>query len=187
VDFPIENCFLYLGRLESRKNLLFLIEAFSVYVRRGGAFQLLLVGPVERRYDEEIHRTIKKCGLSDKVKVLPPIYGESKWSYFSQCRAVVYPAKEEAFGRVAFEAVACGTPPILPKQSGAYDYLQSKLPAAAFYEDESCESLADSLTFFEKNESDLSVAQEWVRTQLDPRAVSQQVINLYRSILLDKR
>lgn len=37
--------FLYLGRIEQRKNLLFLIEAFQVYVKAGGKHTFISLGP----------------------------------------------------------------------------------------------------------------------------------------------
>ncbi len=81
--------FLYLGRLESRKNLSFLITAYARYVGDGGKADLLLVGPVERGYDQELRQAAAKCSVTGRVKILPPVYGAGVSDYLRHAVAVV--------------------------------------------------------------------------------------------------
>lgn len=132
---PSSPYFLYFGRLESRKNLFFLLRAFHRYVLDGGTAELKLVGLPEQGYVGALQRWVNREGLSHKVEIRAPLFGqEEKAVLFRSALAVIYPTREEAFGRVPFETVAAGGVPIVPKQSGSAEYLAPFL-AECLYEE----------------------------------------------------
>lgn len=176
--------FLYLGRLEQRKNLKFLLEAFAIYVRRGGSAQLCLVGPEERGARSSLERLAVDLKLSERVSFHGPAYGAEKREWYARAEAVLYPAMEEPFGRVPFEAIAEGTIPILPDRSGAAEYL-GKILHSLVYREGDPEALATCLLEFRrpKFQTELRLAQEWVSTNLSWSRITAQVLETYRRIL----
>ncbi|MBY0372256.1 glycosyltransferase family 4 protein, partial [bacterium] len=124
--------YLYLGRLESRKNLVFLVQAFSRYVQAGGNADLLFVGPAERGYDSEVADEIERLGLKTRARILPPAFGPERDAFLRHALAVVYPSVGEPFGRVPFETLAAGGLPIVPLESGSAEYLQRFLPGSVY-------------------------------------------------------
>lgn len=176
--------FLYLGRLESRKNLLFLIEAFARYRSRFPERRLLLMGPVERDYDRTLRGEIDRLGLSEIVQIFDPVYGVEKFRWMAESRAVIYPSVEEPFGRVPFEAISVGALPIVPAASGAADYLRSFLPQA-LYQDREATSLENAFYYADTGgwEQDLDRAREWVANQLSWESISDRVLECYEGIL----
>lgn len=176
---------LYIGRIEARKNLLFLVEAFGLYRKQGGKSLLLMVGPVERGYDEEIRQCIHKLGLEDSAYILPPVYDAKKWAFMGKAKVVVYPAKEEPFGRVPFEAIAAGSHPLVPRASGGAEYLEKILPDCT-YPDTSPSALADSLAGFDrkdpKRDEALARAQVWLGRELSPEAIASRFVETYEQV-----
>lgn len=182
-----EKKFLYLGRIERRKRVLFLLESFARYRAEGGRTALALVGPAQGADGRDVRRRIARADLAGAVTLYPPQYEGEKWAYLTSARALIYPAEHEAFGRVPFEAVAVGTLPIVPRESGAAEYLAQFFPELT-YDDDSAESLVAALnrvdTWAGRGETPgLEAAQTWLRSELDWRAVGRRVMGIYESVL----
>ncbi len=185
----VPEYFLYFGRIEARKNLLFLVTAFSEYLHSGGIKPLVLMGPVERSYDKEIIRHAEMLGVDRLVHIVSADYGEHKLQRIHQSIAVIYPAVDEAFGRVPFEALAAGVVPIVPRDSGAAEYLSNVLPESV-YETQSFQSLASLM----KRHDDSPVSSEvivrairWQEIELNWDRIANRVESLYNRALKTKK
>ncbi len=179
-----EPYFLFIGRIERRKNLIFLVDAFYRYLKWGGDGALLCVGPVERGYDKDVKAHAEMLGISERVILKPAAFGTEKANYIRSARAVIYPALEEPFGRVPFEAIIAGTLPIIPDASGSAEYLRALLPQCV-YQAESVDSLAaalEAVTRFRQGDA-LKAAQNWVRSELDPTHNANLVYELYDALV----
>lgn len=182
--------FLYIGRLESRKNLFFLLEAYARYRVLGGKTSLLFVGPSERGYEDELSSKIKNLGFENDARILPPVFDEKKWILMGNAAAVIYPSLDEPFGRVPFEAVVAGVAPIIPDQSGSCEYLGKFMPWT-IYKHQDKKSLAEVLwkiseDKIQNSDNGVMSANRWVRENLEWGKVSQTVINLYDDIVTAK-
>lgn len=186
---PVETkpFFLYLGRLEARKNLIFLVRAFRHYVDRGGDANLLLVGPIERGYDRAVNTEIASLDLKDRARIHPPVYEPERTAYLKQARAVIYPSNDEPFGRVPFETLAAGGVPIVPDQSGSAEYLKPFLPGC-IYRHQDAESLLEVLQRLDLREmpnleQGLARARQWVEEDLDWQDITRTVEGLYQKLI----
>jgi glycosyltransferase involved in cell wall biosynthesis len=183
--------FLYFGRLESRKNLLFLVRAFAIYVRDGGSADLVFVGPAQRGYDAAISACARQEGISHRVRLLPPTYGDEKKTYLRQALAVIYPAVGEPFGRVPFETVSAGGIPLVPRQSGCAEYLAPLLPNSLYPIDDA-NALVCALRETERltpaeREALLAPARLWIEQELNWKKVTQRVLRLYADVIHDSK
>lgn len=182
-----EKCFLYLGRIESRKNLPFLLQAFARYRAQGGTATLRLVGPVERNHDRTLFSLASALGIADALRLDAPVYGNAKWSLLRDAIAVVYPAVEEPFGRVPFETLAVGGRPIVPDRSGAAEYLTRQLPDAIYCQGDE-ESLVGALRSAEAHawtEENRASAREWVSQAFSWQVITRDVLAVYESARRD--
>lgn len=173
--------FLYVGRLEQRKNLNFLIDAFDGYQKQGGQASLGLMGPVERGYDDELRDQIARLKLEHRVALLDPVYGDEKWSAIRGALAVLYPTKNEAFGRVPFEALAVGTLAVVPDESGSAEYLKLTVPQCLYRAGElnSLVSVLAKISSGAIESGAVGRAKAWVLTELSPRLTAEQIYNFY--------
>jgi glycosyltransferase involved in cell wall biosynthesis len=183
--------FLFLGRIEARKNLLFLVDTFHRYISEGGQANLYLIGPVERNYDKAILGRVQTLGLERKVRLMPPVYEPERSLYFRKALAVIYPSFEEPFGRVPFEAIAAGGVPIVPDASGSAEYLQPFLPTC-IYRHEDAESLLRAMKALEGQqtrdfEESLARARHWVEENLNWDNVTERVLKLYQDVAGDRK
>lgn len=178
-----EPYFLYLGRIEPRKNLEFLIRAFSIVFQKDKTTRLRLVGPVERRHDRILIQLIESLGLKSAVTLEAPVYNEEKNRTYQKAIAVVYPAFEEPFGRTVFEAFAAGTLCLVPEDSGGAEYVKEFGPGLAYQansENSLAEKMSQTIGLTKENRTQLvKEAKVWVLENLNWREVTQKVIGVY--------
>lgn len=115
---------LFVGKLESRKNILRILRAFDRFRREAGdPVQLVLAGrrtPLTQGIDE----TIAELDLKPHVIEIGYVPDEDLPHLYSAAHCFVFPTLWEGFGIPVIEAMACGTPVItsnlssLPEVSG---------------------------------------------------------------------
>lgn len=104
---------LFVGSLEPRKNLPFLIKTLKILKHRIP----LIVAGWEGWGDKEWMNEIKKSGLRDQVILAGYLDDESIARLYSGARALVYPSLYEGFGLPVLEAMTCGCPVICSNRS----------------------------------------------------------------------
>lgn len=118
LDLPI---ILYVGSYSSAKNLETLIDAFSI-VRMEVDSKLIFVG-----YDslsKELTNRINEKGISDSILTFKRIENKKMPFIYSSADVFVLPSKNEIFGMVVLEAMACGTPVVSTPVPAAKDIIK---------------------------------------------------------------
>lgn len=104
---------LFVGTLEPRKNLPFLIRAYDRLRREKKVdMPLILVGRKGWLY-EEVFNTIAELGLGESVRHLSGIFDEQLAHLYRAAGVLVTPSHYEGFGLPALEAMHCGCPVIV--------------------------------------------------------------------------
>lgn len=138
----------YLGRRDTEKGIDLLLYAARILQQRGVRFQLAICGPtlwgdvygdVCKQIAEELRlgspaETVTHGGIADHaslqnvVNVMQRRFvpDDVRTALFSASRSVVYPSiHREPFGMVAAEAVAHGTPAIVPDYGGVASAIEA--------------------------------------------------------------
>jgi len=107
---------LFLGRLSFIKGLDLLVEAFA---QTKNEARLVIAGPDDADGCLERLRSLRaEWKLEDRVILPGPLYGKEKLEALVDADVFVMPSRYESFGNAAAEAIACGTPVLLTKESG---------------------------------------------------------------------
>jgi len=108
---------LFLGTVESRKNVTGLIEAFEKsFSSLPVPYSLIIAGATGHDF-----KKIKQCAgaspLKDRIKFIGYVEPAEKPALYSMADLFVYPSFYEGFGFPVIEAMACGTPVITSNRS----------------------------------------------------------------------
>jgi D-inositol-3-phosphate glycosyltransferase len=112
----------FVGRIQPLKGAEVAVRAFTMLSQSIPTAQLVVVGgPSGPRGDAELaalHATVADCGLSVKVRFVPPQPHELLSTYYRAADCCLVPSRSESFGLVALEAAACGTPVVAAAVGG---------------------------------------------------------------------
>lgn len=106
---PRRDLFLYIGRIEHKKNIVHLVEGFAQYKRQNqNQLKLCLIGQLGYG-QEEIVQTIRRHRLADDV-LLPGYVAQTDLvNYWRRTLGFVFPTNYEGFGIPILEAMAANT------------------------------------------------------------------------------
>jgi glycosyltransferase involved in cell wall biosynthesis len=143
--FP-ENYIIHVGRIDLKKKLTLLVEAYSLAKKIfGPSFtdKLVMVGEVyPKSQDKTLLPTIERLGMVSDVFFTGRVPDEDLPAVITGARVAVSASVHEGFGLAAVEALACGTP-LIAYRAGA---LQEAVGEAALLVDRlDQESLANAL------------------------------------------
>lgn len=98
------NSLLYVGTIEERKGLTYLIDAIS-YLKGKDSIKLNLVGKiVDMSYYERLQQQINLLGLSNNVCFLGRVSDEILADYYQKAEIFTFPSLLEGYGIVLIEA-----------------------------------------------------------------------------------
>lgn len=111
---------LYVGRLNKKKGIHFLIDAWAAAVRRkapgSNDWALVIVGWGQFGHERELEERVRGAGLTRSICFLGPLFGEAKLAAFQSTDALVLPSQDEGLPMVVLEAWAHGRPVLMTRQ-----------------------------------------------------------------------
>jgi glycosyltransferase involved in cell wall biosynthesis len=140
---------LFVGKLEPRKNVMRLLEAFARFREETKSGTRLLLAGNRTAVTPAIEAEIARLGLQDAVVQPGYVRAELLASLYSGARMFLLPSLWEGFGIPIVEAMACGTPVLtsnvtcLPEIAG---------DAAVIVDPESIESMAEGISRLDGSE-----------------------------------
>jgi len=108
IDFPY---ILYVGRIQARKNLRRLVEAYASVRKQGVSAKLVLVGKKDWK-SEQLLAKIKELGLESAVVFPGFVSFEDLPFFYNATEVFVFPSFFEGFGLPVVESMASGVPTI---------------------------------------------------------------------------
>ncbi|EHQ87548.1 glycosyltransferase [Desulfosporosinus youngiae DSM 17734] len=112
------NQFLYVGRLLDYKGIEDLIRAVSIRHQSGRRIHLNVVGKGTDSYEGFLKQLVQSLQLEAYVHFQGRVSSSEVWRWMARSTALVIPSLREAYGLVALEGMAIGTPVIASNAGG---------------------------------------------------------------------
>ncbi len=141
-----EDYIVHVGRIDSKKNISLLIEAFAHFVKvvnTNYQGSLVIVGAeYAKSPDRILSKIIARHNLSDQIFFTGRVPNADLPAIYSAAQTAVVTSHHEGFGLAAVEAMACGTP-LIAVSSGAIPEVVGN--SAQLVDFPSPESLAEAI------------------------------------------
>jgi glycosyltransferase involved in cell wall biosynthesis len=104
---------LFLGRLHPKKGCDLLIDAFARHAQAQESLSLVLAGPDQIGWEQELRARAVRLGIASRVVFTGMLQGELKQGAFASAEAFILPSHQENFGMSVVEALAVGLPVLI--------------------------------------------------------------------------
>jgi len=109
---------LFVGRIEPKKNLRRVVEAFfAAAMAKKLPHDLVIAGPGTWRANRSLRKSIRALGMAERVKLLGYVPDDRMPRLYAAAEAVLFPSKVEGFGFPLLEAMASGTPCVISRDA----------------------------------------------------------------------
>ncbi len=109
--------FFFTGTIEPRKNLVKLLDAYTLFRENTGLSHLLVIAGSRGWKSRQFFRKLAKHPYADDIRLCGYVDRKALSSLYSHAVALVYPSHYEGFGLPVIEAMNCGTPCLLSNTS----------------------------------------------------------------------
>lgn len=181
---PLSKRILFLGRIEPKKGVDVLLEAFSD-ADLESEWILEIVGPVwSENYYKQLCKIVDSRNMQARIFFLGPLFGLEKQQKIDSSWVLIAPSHSEVIGLVNLEASSRAVPSITTYQTGLYDWEDG----GGILIEPNVNSLtkaikiACSWTLEERIKKGI-LSHELVKVRYSWDVVIKQWINLYLSIL----
>ena len=110
---------LYIGRLEERRNILFLLDVLKKVVEKDGSVRLIMIGKGDKDYTDACWEKADKQGLRDKIIYSQQLEQKFVREIYRCCDLFLLPTRYEIFGMVLLEAMYFGIPVLTTYNGGS--------------------------------------------------------------------
>jgi len=168
---------LFVGRLVKEKNLNILVSALDLIKSKGYAFQMIFVGSGPML--EELQRRLPEAHFAGFLSGR----GLSQW--YASADLLVFPSTTETFGNVVLEAMASGTPAIVPGEGGVKELVKEGINGF-IVKPHSSVDLANTIEFALLNREMLARMGWEAKKQAEKRSwaeANQALLNCYKQLL----
>lgn len=176
------NEILYIGRLEKRKGVKYLIEAYGLLKKRLPSVKLVIAGDGPDR--QKLEDQVSEYDISD-VSFLGHVSEEVKLKLLKEASLFCSPALYgESFGIVLLEAMASGLPTIAGDNPG-YSSVMQQRGLISLVSPKNSTDFARRMELFLSDKTLVQDWQNWAKEyvkQFDYRQVVDQYLELYRQI-----
>ena len=114
-----EGYLLYIGAMEERRDIIFLLNTFKLVTETMPGVRLVLVGKGEKAYVSDCFKEACKLGIREKIIYREKIGQKYLPSVYRSCDMFIFPTDYEIFGMVMLEAMYFGLPVITTFNGGS--------------------------------------------------------------------
>jgi glycosyltransferase involved in cell wall biosynthesis len=116
---------LFFGRIHPKKGCDLLIEAFAKVLQQHPDWHLVIAGPDQMGWREQLNYRAAQLGLAPRVTWTGMLAGAMKWGALRAAEIFVLPSHQENFGIAVAEALAAGVPALVSNKVNIWREIES--------------------------------------------------------------
>ena len=189
LDLPEGPLAIYVGVLDSRKNVKWLVETWIKNREAMSEWKLLLVGPTSRAtrdadLRDRLQSLARDHGAYDRILLRD--FSPHVEDYYRAADLFVLPSQNEGMPNVVLEAMSCGLPCVVTRISGTPELIDHEVSGMLFTVNDE-KSFVQALTPLvgspESRKKMGNLASAWIRKGLSSEKLAERYLELYQSML----
>jgi len=132
----------FLGRIHRKKGFDVLVPALARVARQRPNVETLIAGPDDDGEWSRVEQMLARVTPRPNVKYVGAIVGKEKYQFLAGASAFVLSSHAENFGQAVVEALACGTPVVVSRNTPWHSVAES---GAGYWVENTPEAVADAL------------------------------------------
>ena len=177
---------LFLSRINWKKGLDLLLQAYANLLEKRNGLHLLIVGDDDGDgYKDQVKNWVKDYKLDDNVTFTGSLTGRDKLAAYAASDIFVLPSYSENFGMVVVEAMACELPVVISNKVGIYKEIEEN--KAGIIVETNPESLSKGIEWLlEDAELRAKISangKKLVREYYDIDKVAERMIDSFEEVL----
>ncbi|HZE20615.1 MAG TPA: glycosyltransferase, partial [Desulfobaccales bacterium] len=120
-----QHIILFFGRINFKKGLDILAQAFGAVARRRQDVRLVIAGPDNEGWGDRVRSWLNEQGVLDRTTFTGMLLGPEKLAVLRDANLFVLPSYSENFGLAVIEAMAAGLPVIISDQVNIWQEVQA--------------------------------------------------------------
>ncbi len=177
--------FLYIGRINWKKGLEILVNAFALFLEKNNDWHLVIAGPDENNLREKLKQIAQQRKIDATIIFIDLVEGDEKLALLQSCRAFILPSHSENFGIAAIEALCAGVPLIISKNVGVAELV--KKYKAGYIAEPTVQNIFQKMKYLIEHPDKIAVLKEnglrLVHENLTPHTIVEKMLQLYSCIL----
>lgn len=176
---------LYIGKLEERRNITFLIEIFKEVNSKINNTKLILVGKGEKEYINKCFDLIEQLDLKDNIVYIEALAQDQLPLLYENSEIFLLPTQYEIFGMVLLEAMYFGTIPITTLNGGSSTLIKSEKNGfvCSLEDKDKWVNLIVKILENNKDENDMSMnAKKMIRDNYTWDILVDKFIDVYKKV-----
>lgn len=173
---------LYIGKIEPRRNILFLLHLLKAVVQEGIPARLYMIGEGEEAYVECVRELIRRQKLEKYIVWEDKMEQKYLHQVYQASDVFLLPSIYEIFGMVLLEAMYFGTL-VLTTQNGGADTLIQHGINGYILDDDRMEDWVEIIRKYSQNRSDFETMKEkaaaTIRNHFTWDCISEQFLEVY--------
>jgi len=134
---------LFLSRIHPKKGVDLLIRAFARHATTHSEFDLVIAGPDQTGWRNDLQELAKELGVADRIFWPGMLTGDAKWGAFRAAEFFALPSHQENFGIVVTEAMALSRPVLITNRVNIWREIEAD--GAGLVVDDDVEAIAAGL------------------------------------------
>ncbi|MDR1136084.1 MAG: glycosyltransferase family 4 protein [Clostridiales Family XIII bacterium] len=176
---------LYIGKLEPRRNILFLLDIFSHIRDREPDISLVIIGGGEVDYVKQCFDYAEKAGVCDSIFYVDKMEQSQLKDVYCACDVFLLPTIYDIFGMVLLEAMYFGIP-VVTTRNGGSDILITNGENGIVIDSFDCDEWVDAIWELLHNQSKREListnANKTVREEFTWDVMAEKFIDIYASL-----
>lgn len=173
---------LFLSRIQEKKGLDLLVEAYSTLrARNQGMPDLLIAGPEQQpEYAQRLKTNFPQAG----IHWIGSVQGTEKWQLLAGAEVLILPSHQENFGIVVAEALAVGTPTLISNKVNIFrEIIQASAGFVANDDLEgTCQLIEKWLSLSPSNRDTMAqAALHLFKSQFEIRKATEELVQFIRT------